>query len=44
METKYQSFDGLPISIAHLYEKGQACLLVMDEPSTVAIFVKLCIW
>ena len=44
MEKKYQSNDGLPIGITDLCKKCQTCLLLMDEPSIVAMFVKLCIY
>ena len=44
MEKKYQSIEGLPIVITDLCKKCQTCLLLMDEPSIVAMFVKLCIY
>ena len=44
MEKNYQSIKGLPIVIIDLCNKFQTCLLLMDEPSIVAMFVKLCIY
>ena len=44
MEKKYQSIEGLPIVITDLCKKCQTCLLLMDKPSIVAMFVKLCIY
>ena len=44
MEKKYESIEGLSISILDLCKKCQTCLLLMDEPSIVAMFVKLCIY
>ena len=41
---KYQSIEGLPIVITDLRKKCQTCLLLMDKPSIVAMFVKLCIY
>ena len=42
---KYQSIEGLPIVITDLCKKKcQTCLLLMDQPSIVAMFVKLCIY
>ena len=41
---KYQSIEGLSIVITELCKKCQTCLLLMDEPSIVAMFVKLCIY
>ena len=44
MGKKYQSTEGLSIVITDLCKKCQPCLLLMDQPSIVAMFVKLCIY
>ena len=44
MEKKYESIEGLSISILDLCKKCQTCLLLMDEPSIVAMSVKLWIY
>ena len=41
---KYQNIDGLSIAITDLGRKCQTCLLLIDEPSIVAMFVKLVIY
>ena len=37
---KYQSIEGLSIVITDLCKKCQTCLILMDQPSIVAMFVK----
>ena len=41
MEKKYQSIEGLPIVITDLCKKCKTWQLLMDEPSIVAMFVKV---
>ena len=41
---RYQSIEGLPIVMTDLCKKCKTCPLLMDEPSIVAMFVKLCIY
>ena len=41
---KYQSIEGLPIVITDLCKKCKTWQLLMDEPSIVAMFVKLYIY
>jgi len=44
MGKKYESMKGLSIAITNLCKKYQTWELLMDEPSKVVMFVKLCIY